>query len=161
MPEGEGYTGYDLHNGFRGYKDPVNKLWYEVHIYFDHDGSGRYTGSYDDEGAYPMVGVDRVRPFVQWCQFYGFRCYVGEYGIPGGWISGEIGATYGAPTNDPRWNVVLDNFLSYLDQHQISGTYWNGGPYGDINSVEPTNKGQDRPQMAILEQHLGSWKPGA
>lgn len=161
MPEAEGYTGYSLQNGFRGYQDPVNNLWYEIHIYFDHDSSGQYVGSYDDEGAYPMVGVDRVRPFVQWCQTYGFRCYVGEYGIPGGWTFGDDQTTYGAPTNDPRWDVVLDNFLTYLDQHQISGTYWNGGPYGDIDSVEPTNRGEDRPQMAILERHLGSWRPGA
>lgn len=160
MPENESFTGYGLDNGFRGYQDPANSLWYEIHIYFDHDGSGQYAGSYDDEDAYPMVGVDRVRPFVQWCQRYGFHCYVGEYGIPGGWIAGDDRTTFGAPTNDPRWNVVLDNFLTHLDQHQISGTYWNGGPYGDISSAEPTNTGQDRPQMAVLEQRLGTWKPG-
>jgi len=160
MPEDESFTGYRLDYRFRGYQDPANNLWYEAHIYFDHDGSGEYAGSYDDEGAYPMVGVDRVRPFVQWCQTYGFHCYVGEYGIPGGWIAGDDRTTFGAPTNDPRWNIVLDNFLAYLDQHQISGTYWNGGPYGDISSVEPTNTGQDRPQMAVLERHLGTWKSG-
>ena len=160
MPQGEGSQGYRLQNGFQGYRDPSNNLWYEAHIYFDRDGSGEYAGSYDAEGAYPMVGVDRAWPFVQWCHAHVVRCYVGEYGIPGGWTSGDMETTYGAPTNDPRWDTVLDNFLTYLDQYQISGTYWDAGPYGDIDSVEPTNTGQDRPQMAILEKHLGTWTPG-
>ena len=160
MPQGEGSQSYRLQNGFQGYKDPSNNLWYEAHIYFDSDGSGEYAGSYEAEGAYPMVGVDRAWPFVQWCHAHVARCYVGEYGIPGGWTGGDTQTTYGAPTNDPRWNTVLDNFLTYLDQNQISGTYWDAGPYGDIDSVEPTNTGQDRPQMEVLERHLGTWRPG-
>lgn len=44
---------------------------------------------------------------------------------------------------------------------QIGATFWNGGPYGDISSVEPTNTGQNRPQMAVLERRLGTRKPGA
>ena len=160
MPQGEGSQSYRLQNGFQGYKDPSNNLWYEAHIYFDRDGSGEYAGSYDAEGAYPMVGVDRAWPFVQWCHAHVARCYVGEYGIPGGWASGDTQTTYGRPPNRPRWNTVLDNFLTYLDQNQISGTYWDVGPYGDINSFQPTNTGQDRPQMEILERHLGTWRPG-
>jgi len=158
MPQQENSNGYA---NFNGYNDPGHNLWYEAHTYFDRGSNGFYYGTYDQEGAYPTIGVDRAQPFVQWCWQHAsvngqMRCTEGEYGIPGGWISGDQYTTYGPAQTDPRWLIVLDNFLAYLDQNNISGTYWNAGPYGDINSVEPTNLGQDRPQMIILTKHLGS-----
>jgi endoglucanase len=122
--------------------DPVGNLMYEAHVYFDSDHSGRYDQSYDDEGAYEWVGVDRVRPFIEWCESKGRRCFIGEYGVPG---------------DDPRWLTVLGRFLAYLDEHAIGGTYWAGGPWwGDYPlSVEP-RRGRDRPQMGVLVRHLGN-----
>jgi endoglucanase len=155
MPHDEGIRGYQPSYEFTGFNDPSGNLWYEDHIYFDQGSVGAYSGSYDQEGAFPMVGVDRVMPFINWCQAHYARCTVGEFGIPGGMTTGTATTTYGSPSNDPRWNTVLDNFLTVLDQYGISGTYWCAGPYGDVNSVEPNNLGQDRPQMAILERHLG------
>jgi endoglucanase len=121
-------------------RDSANNLYYEAHIYFDDDYSGRYDQGYHGEGAYPTIGVDRVKPFVEWLQATNSRGFIGEYGVP---------------ANDARWNTVLDTFLTYLDQHQIGGTYWAGGPWwGDYPlSVEPAN-GVDRPQMSVLTQHL-------
>ncbi len=31
--------------------DALNKIVYEAHIYFDHDNSGTYRGTYDQEGV--------------------------------------------------------------------------------------------------------------
>lgn len=121
--------------------DPVGRLIYEAHCYFDDNHSGTYDQSYDGEGAYPMIGVDRVTEFVEWLQERGAKGFIGEYGVPG---------------DDARWNTVLDNFLAYLDANGVSGTYWAGGPWwGNYSlSCEPTNNfTTDRPQMSVLEQY--------
>ncbi len=120
--------------------DPANNFMFEAHQYFDADSSGTYGQGYDAQGAYPTIGVDRVKPFVEWLQARGARGFIGEYGVP---------------DNDARWLTVLDNFLAYLDAAEVGGTYWAGGPWwGNCPlSVEPRN-GQDRPQIAILVKYL-------
>jgi endoglucanase len=145
MPRQESALSWDVL--FSGYQDPANNLVYEAHIYFDHNSHGDYQGTYDQEGAYPAIGVDRITPFVLWCKLHAVHCIVGEYGVPGEPTGGES-------TFDLRWLVVLDKFLSYLDRAGMSADYWSAGPYGDVNSVEPVD-GQIRPQMAVLEHHLG------
>ncbi|MDG5816390.1 glycoside hydrolase family 5 protein [Chitinispirillales bacterium ANBcel5] len=121
--------------------DPYDNIIFQAHQYFDRDASGRYQHSYDDENASPETGVERVKPFVQWLQENNFRGFVGEYGIP---------------DDDPRWLVTLENFLAYLEENGVSGTYWAGGPWwGDYPlSCEPKN-GQHRPHMSVLKQYTG------
>ncbi len=121
-------------------QDPANNVVYEAHVYFDADGSGRYPAGYDQGGAYPAIGVDRVQPFLSWLRTHNARGFLGEYGVPG---------------NDPRWLTVLDNFFGALDTAGVGGTYWAGGPWwGDYPlSVEPVD-GQDRTQMSVLVRHV-------
>ncbi len=120
--------------------DPANNVMYEAHQYFDADSSGTYALSYDTQGAYPTLGVDRVKPFVAWLQARGARGFIGEYGVP---------------DNDTRWLTVLDTFLSYLDATGIGGTYWAGGPWwGSYPLAVDPRDGQDRPQLPILVRHL-------
>eukprot|EP01113_Clastostelium_recurvatum_P017145 TRINITY_DN2005_c0_g1_i1.p1 TRINITY_DN2005_c0_g1~~TRINITY_DN2005_c0_g1_i1.p1 ORF type:complete len:506 (+),score=45.55 TRINITY_DN2005_c0_g1_i1:1351-2868(+) len=129
---------------------------YHAHFYFDTPADGTYDHGYD---AYSTtIGVDRAQGFVNWCVVNKVKCYAGEYGIPGGWQAGNANCTWGPNTNDPRWNTALDLFLSNLDYYDISGTYWDGGPYSDITDIGPTCDGKDRPQMAVLTQHLGTQK---
>jgi len=132
-------------SSFQGYSG--GHIWYEAHVYGDVCGDptgwGTYTGTYGSNCATPTTMVDRVRPFVQWCQQHGATCAVGEYGIPGTW---------GGNQYDSRYGIMLDNLLTYLDQQHISGNYWAAGPYGDISAVTPQG-GQDAPQMAILIRH--------
>ena len=148
------------YTSFAGYTGA--NIAYEAHVYADvcndPSGWGQYSGTYESNCAYPNVMVDRVKPFVTWCEANNKQCSVTEYGVPGGWSSGDATTTYGAPNTDSRWLTVLDNLLSYLDVHHMSGMYWNAGPYGDVNSVEPA-QGMDRPQMNILVQHLGTIAP--
>ncbi|MGX1928980.1 glycoside hydrolase family 5 protein [Flagellimonas sp. 2504JD4-2] len=121
-------------------KDPSNNLVFEAHVYFDNDASGKYDSSYDGEGANPNIGVDRVKPFIEWLRTNKLKGFIGEYGVP---------------SNDDRWLAALDNFLEYLKQNCVNGTYWAAGPWwGDyILSIEPEN-GMDKPQMAIVEKHV-------
>ncbi len=122
-------------------RDPANKIVYEAHQYFDNGNSGTYEQSYDGEGAYANIGVDRARPFVEWLREKGKKGFVGEFGVP---------------DNDLRWNTAMSNFLSYLNSNNVGGTYWAGGPWwGNYPlSVEPTNNlTTDKPQMSVLQSY--------
>jgi endoglucanase len=119
--------------------DPSSKTIYEAHIYFDRNDSGNYVGTYDQEGAYPGIGVARLQPFVNWLNQNHYRGYVGEYSVP---------------DNDRRWLTVLDNFLSALKADGLPGTYWAGGPlWGNSPGAVDPISGQDRPQMSILQKY--------
>jgi endoglucanase len=140
--EGDGWAGawaWATYNGGLNINDPSNNLVYEAHQYFDSDNSGTYTSSYDAEGAYPNVGVDRLQPFALWISQHGYKGWVGESGVP---------------NNDPRWLTVLNNFLAALKSNGLWGTYWAGGPMwgGYPLSCEP-NSGQDAAQMSVLQNY--------
>jgi len=139
---GDGWSGahsWQAINGKLALKDPEDNLVYEAHQYFDRDSSGTYKQGYDESGASPTIGVDRLKPFADWLAQHHARGFIGEFGVP---------------DDDPRWLVVLDNFLAAMSEHQIGGTYWAAGPWWGKypQSVEPLD-GQDRPQMAVLERY--------
>lgn len=122
--------------------DPSHNLIFEAHCYFDEDGSGIYRRSYDEEKAHPYIGVERMRPFVEWLKENHFRGLVGEYGVP---------------ADDERWLECLDNFLAYLSSEGINGTYWAAGARWNkyILSVHPEdNFKKDKPQMRILTKYV-------
>ena len=65
LVSGDGWSGawsWAQNNDTFSVNDPANNIMYEAHQYFDADSSGAYAHSYDAEGAYPAVGVDRVKP---------------------------------------------------------------------------------------------------
>lgn len=132
-------------------RDPQNNIIFEAHCYFDKNLAGVYAKSYEEEGGSPNVGIERVRPFVEWCRDKKVRGFVGEFGVP---------------DSDARWLVAMDRFLKYLQQNNIGATYWAGGPWWDKYplSIEPAdardpnaNKTDpvDRPQMLVLRQYPG------
>jgi endoglucanase len=139
-------------HGRKGWiRDPVDNFVYEAHQYFDSDDSGRYKLSYDEELACnPKLAIEgpaRLAPFAKWCERNGARGYLGEYGVPGG---------------EPRWLVVLDNFLVALDRAGMDGTYWAAGEWwGQYPlSVQPTaDFTVDKPQLAVLLRHLAADAP--
>jgi aryl-phospho-beta-D-glucosidase BglC (GH1 family) len=143
MVGGDGWGGawsWKLYNNNLWINDPANKIVYEAHQYFDHDSGGEYNGTYEQEGAYPTIGVDRLKPFVDWLNEHHARGYIGEFAVP---------------DTDPRWLVVLDKFVAAVEQAGLDAIYWGGGPWWDDYplGIEPRN-GQDRPQMDVLEHYL-------
>ncbi len=123
--------------------DPQNNIVYDAHQYFDSDGSGAYLGTYESNGGYPNVGADRLQPFTAWLTLHNFKGFVSEYGVP---------------RTDPRWFVVLNNFLGAMDAANLGGTYWSAGWWEDsyLLSVQPwANDGTDKPQLPTLLQHRG------
>ena len=134
-------------------RDPNHNLVFEAHCYFDKDRSGQYKSNYQDELGSPDVGVENVRPFVEWCKANQVRGFVGEFGVP---------------DSDARWLVTMDRFLAYLRQNQVPATYWAGGPWWgnyalSIEPVEAPNSEDladkkalfDRPQMLVLRDYPG------
>lgn len=121
-------------------KDPSDNIMYSAHCYFDEDRSGRYAKSYESSGANPMTGVERIKPFIDWCNANNKKAFVGEFGIP---------------KTDDRWFPVLENFLNYLADNNIGGCYWAAGPWWKNYSlsIEPNNN-QDQPQMDIYAKYL-------
>lgn len=129
----------DASDTLKHLKDPADNLKFEAHCYFDKDGSGTYKYSYEDEEGTPEKGVELVSSFVAWLKENQLKGFVGEYGIP---------------DNDPRWEVTLDNFLAYLSENGVNGTYWASGPWWGKGAamVVPTYKGgQEYPQVRVLE----------
>ncbi len=138
--EGDGWAAahrWPQVNGNLLIKDPADNLIYEAHIYFDEDSSGNYATGL--RGAHAMIGVERVRPFVEWLKAHNLRGYLGEYGIPA----------------HPQWLEAMDNLLTYLGEQCIPSSYWAAGPgWGDYPlAIEPKN-GAEKPQVALLEKHL-------
>jgi Ca2+-binding RTX toxin-like protein len=139
---GDGWSSagmWQLVNGNLAINDTLNKIVYEAHIYFDHDNTGTYRGTYDQEGATAMTGVTRLQVFQDWLEAHNAKGFIGEFGVPG---------------DDPRWLAALDNLVDAMHQFGIDGTAWAAGPWwGNYPlSLEPLN-GVDKPQLSILTQY--------
>ncbi|WP_434155038.1 glycoside hydrolase family 5 protein [Pseudomonas sp. JZ134] len=127
--------------GLLSVKDPADKILYSAHTYLDDNNSGTYTNPRDAGMNDPMVGVNRVRPFVEWLKANNKKGYLGEIGVP---------------NNNPAWLPALDNTLKYLAENCIPASVWAAGPgWGDdyVLSVEPVD-GKDRIQWPILRKYV-------
>ncbi len=123
----------------RKLKDPNNKIIYDAHCYFDDDHSGTYNSKYE-KAIDPNMGIEKVKPFINWLNKYNKKGIIGEFGIP---------------DNNNKWLEVMDNFLSYIHSNGISANYWAAGPWWNNYplSIQPIN-GKERPQMSILQKYL-------
>jgi len=122
-----------------GIHDPLHNFAFEVHQYLDADGSGKHSGVVS-----ATIGVERLTAITQWAESTGNHLFLGEVGV----------------ATDQTSLTALNLMLSYMKQHADAWqavTYWAGGPWwGDyMFSIEPQN-GVDKPQMAILVNHLSS-----
>ena len=126
--------------------DPADNIIYEAHQYFDHDHSGTYKKTYDEElEIHPNLveqGRLRVRGFAEWCRKYNVKGFLGEFGVP---------------KDDPRWLEVMDAFLDELDTYGIDSAYWSAGIWWGDNTmaVQPyDNYTRPSEQEAVLRKHL-------
>ncbi len=121
-------------------QDPADNIVYEAHVYFDRDKTGTYKYSYDQEGAYPDIGVDRVQSFLDWLDANNYKGFVGEFAVP---------------NNDPRWLPVLDNVLAELQVRGVDGAYWGAGSWwGDYPMALVGKDGSENPQLGVLDDYF-------
>lgn len=133
-------TNWAAKNPFLDVQDPLNNIVYEAHVYFDKDGSGTYKGNYDQEGATADIGERRIQSFVGWLEEKGAKGFIGEFGVP---------------SDDPRWQVVLDNFLETLNEYGLSGTYWGAGSWFDGYRLGLLDKkGNPTAALGTLLEHV-------
>lgn len=118
-------------------RDRKNNLVFEAHMYVDKDFSGNY---FDKAEVFdPMIGVNRVKPFVEWLKSNNLRGYIGEHGVP---------------DFSPSAIVATDNLLAYLRQNCIPSTYWAAGPWwGEYALSLDVTSGKARPQLPVLQKH--------
>ena len=146
--EGTGWSGahsWMKYNSNLIINDPANRIVYEAHQYFDDNNSGTYDETYEGENAYPMVGVDRLRPFVEWLAANNLKGMIGEFGVP---------------SNDPRWLEVQKNALDYMQANNLDGTAWGGGTWWSTTYPMYTARpGQvDSAYMDLLEQYFSDYE---
>jgi endoglucanase len=128
----------DSGSSFGSLADPQHHLVFEVHEYFDADSSGTHDGCVTASAA-----IARLAPFTQWLRAEHQQGFLGEFGV----------------SRRPECLAVLDHVVLYLHANADvwrGWTYWAAGPlWGDYRfTLEPDN-GADRPQMRVLEKHLG------
>ena len=123
--------------------DPLGRTVYEAHCYFDSNGSGKYTRSFsrelDEDKRLINRGVERVRPFLDWCSRNRVTGMIGEFGVP---------------AKDPAWEEVLRRFLSVVDDAAMEAVYWAGGEWWGRYplSIQPTkNFTVDSPLLKVLQ----------
>lgn len=127
-------------NDLKNLKDPANNIIYSAHCYFDEDGSGTYKKGYATNYYHDDIGIEKVRPFIEWLKENNKRGFIGEYGIP---------------NNDERYIIIMEKFLQYLQDYNIGSNYWAAGSWWHNYplSIEPIT-GKEKPQMAILKKFL-------
>ena len=121
--------------------DPASNIAYEAHCYFDHDHSGKYSKTYQEElrldPRLPQRPIVAVRPFIEWLRKNSVAGFVGESGVP---------------ADEPAWFPLLKRFAAYLSEEQTPMCYWAAGEWwGDYRlSVQPTAEEPVAPQMRVL-----------
>ena len=137
---------FESANGPRAWiNDPTDLIIYEAHCYLDHDGSGKYSKSFEREQQLDPTIIsrpqNRLKPFVLWCQRNRVRGFVGEFGVP---------------ADDPAWNRLLDEMLTYMADSQLQGCCWAAGPWwGDYPlSIESIKvNGRHLLSLDLLRKH--------
>lgn len=119
-------------------RDPADRMLFEVHQYFDKDGSG---GSAECVSA--EVGAERLRLFTDWLRQHRRRALLGEVG--GG--------------NNPVCAAALRGALDHLQANAdvwAGWLWWAAGPWwGDyFLSIEPGPGGADKPALGLLAPYL-------
>ncbi|HZH77216.1 MAG TPA: cellulase family glycosylhydrolase [Archangium sp.] len=119
--------------------DSGNNFAFEVHQYLDSDSSSNQVACVS-----PTIGSERMQGFTSWLRANGRKGFLGEF----------------AGDDSSVCLSAVDDLLFHLEANSdvyLGWTYWAGGPWWGnyVYSLEPTN-GVDRPQMAILQQHLGA-----
>jgi endoglucanase len=119
--------------------DPADNVVFEAHQYLDVG-----TGGAAPDCVSGTIGSERVEPFTSWLRANGKKGMLGELG----------GGT------SPTCLAAIDDTIQHIEANAdvyVGWGFWAGGPWwGDSwYSLEPAGS-TDKPQMDVLEAHLGT-----
>ena len=119
--------------------DPLNNYAIDLHQYLDADYSGTSPTCRST-----TAGSENLVAATGWLR---------QQGVMG--FLGEIGAA-----DNPTCLQALDDMLDFVDANAdawLGWTYWAAGPWWGnyMYSIEPDANGNDRPQTAVLLEHIG------
>ena len=132
--------------------DPGNNYAFDVHQYFDFDGSGTHTTI---ENNNTDTGVNRVTAFTNWMHLHNLHGFLGEFAVANSIIgSGDT------QIGDETVKKMLD-YIEANDDVWLGWNWWAAGPkWGNyMFTLEPTNlglpnQGADRAAMAVLQPYF-------
>lgn len=122
-------------------RDPAQRMVFEAHLYLDKDGSGS-----DGSCPSPTLGVERLRPFVEWLKKNKQLGFIGEFG---------------AGANGVCLEALSALARSMLDNRDVllGWTYWAAGPWWPADYFTRIEPGKiDAPQMSALLPYLSAPK---
>lgn len=127
--------------------DPTNQVIYSAHCYPDYDHSGTHFTYAENlnppngDPVTPTTLVDMSTPFVNWGKSHNVRVHIGETAVG---------------NDDPRWNTVLLNGLTFWKANNVGVSLWL---YGANFGSNPYNlfpyAGSEPLQWGVVEQVLG------
>jgi endoglucanase len=139
--------------------DPANNFAFDVHQYFDADGSG--TSPQIGSSQAPNntnIGVERLTAFTNWLHTHHRKGFLGEFAL----AESRFGS--GANADGPQiGDETLRNTLNFIQAHSedwLGWTWWAAGPWDTeyMFSIEPGNLGQpnqqDSPVLPVLTPYL-------
>lgn len=117
--------------------DPLHKLVFEVHQYFDANSSGT-----SDTCSNPNKAVAQLTSFTQWLKAGHRQGFLGEFGV----------------SRRPECVDVLTHVVAYLKANSdvwLGWSYWAAGPlWGNYMFTLEPDHGADREQMTALQPFL-------
>jgi endoglucanase len=120
-----------------GIADPLDKVVFEAHTYFDSDSSGTNARCVS-----ATIGVERLQPFTRWLTEHKKLGFIGEFGAG----------------TDPICLEALSAMTRSMQARPdvyLGWTYWAAGPWWPrdyFTLIEP--RSGDAPQMAALLPYL-------
>ncbi|MFN1835785.1 cellulase family glycosylhydrolase [Balneola sp. MJW-20] len=119
--------------------DPADNMAYEVHQYLDSNYSGASQTCQSS-----TIGSEKLIDFTNWLR-----------------DNGKVGflAEFGAAFNNTCM-AAIEDMLDHVEENQdvwMAWAWWAAGPWwgdGYFLSIEPYSNGDDKPQMAVLENYL-------
>ena len=122
-----------------GIVDPLNRVAFEAHLYFDDNSSGTHASCVS-----ATIGVERLQPFTHWLDEHKKLGFIGEFG---------------AGKSDVCLNALsaVAGAMQARQDIYLGWTYWAAGPWWPddyFTLLEP--KGGEAPQMTALRPYLSA-----
>lgn len=123
--------------------DPVRKVVYEAHVYFDRNSSGEYESFEISLDKRKRVS-ERLNPFLEWLKRNKQHGAIGEWGVP---------------SNDASWFDAADSFISIANEQCLDWYVWAGGAWTPTYklSLEPS-RGVEKELLLLIKGRLLNYK---